>query len=765
MDYFNNTHVWIKKKSKGFWLSAIFLVSIVVVASPSYAESINSVNYEAYAVDYWAQAYAPGAGTITYPYEAIYIVPKRSILLLHGDIVTPVNFMPDLPAIALSTGPQPIESGDVEFGPPSGVMTGVLPIPLADLNAENIMGYDGVYPVTSISLASTVELFSADFSGDGKSDILVSTGDQLYIISHAGAQPELYATIVPPAGYQITGVADENNDGLADIQFSSSGESYAFVNSGGGEFDVQNVVSGLNTSLLGAINGAFRVNEQGAATYDIPVMTFAGTAGVAPQVSLNYSSSGGSGIAGVGWSISGISAISRCRQTESQDGEGKSRPLSFTSEDRFCLDGQRLILTAGTYGSAGSTYRTEIDSAVEVTAVGGAAGHPDSFKVTRKDGSVSYYGVGANAKLQVSAGTLTWGINEFADSASNPIRFHYANDNDGFRVSRIDYAYDDNSGGVNASSGASIAFNYEDRPDIYIGYSSGDRLVQSKRLSSIDSTNDGQVLRTYYLSYLGLVPSQITNGNTSTTTEYLAAEKSFLQAIHECVGSKCLAPTTFDWQIKTQSTPSLHNPYDFTFTAQSDRVASWKPIDINGDGIGDLVWVVADYDTDGDVHDNFVYSMLGSVDGYHAPRLVYSKKLNHSDNSRPMTIEVLDFNADGRQDIALWDYNSWKIMLSTPQGSGGWELANTSNSLNTQITTGPSDVTDSGGRVIFSDINADGLVDVVYSSDPHLFTYVSRLVRDTTQGEGSSVFYRFEAPQPLTGDQLDLGLSLDISGK
>ena len=66
---------------------------------------------------------------------------------------------------------------------------------------------------------------------------------------------------------------------------------------------------------VGAIAGSFRVDESGAATYSIPLFTPPGTAGVVPQVALAYSSQGGDGPLGRGWSISGLSSITRCRAT------------------------------------------------------------------------------------------------------------------------------------------------------------------------------------------------------------------------------------------------------------------------------------------------------------------------------------------------------------------------------------------------------------------------------------------------------------------
>ena len=44
----------------------------------------------------------------------------------------------------------------------------------------------------------------------------------------------------------------------------------------------------LETDSVGTTAGSFRVDESGSATYNIPIATAAGTAGVAPQLSLNY---------------------------------------------------------------------------------------------------------------------------------------------------------------------------------------------------------------------------------------------------------------------------------------------------------------------------------------------------------------------------------------------------------------------------------------------------------------------------------------------
>src|SRR5690606_26355592 len=112
----------------------------------------------------------------------------------------------------------------------------------------------------------------------------------------------------------------------------------------------------------GTVAGEFRVNESGAATYNIAINMPDGVAGVKPQVNIGYSSQAGNGLLGKGWNMGGLSGISRCRRTLSQD--GIASPITWTANDRFCLDGQRLMLTSGTYGMPGSIYKTEIESFV-----------------------------------------------------------------------------------------------------------------------------------------------------------------------------------------------------------------------------------------------------------------------------------------------------------------------------------------------------------------------------------------------------------------
>ncbi len=127
---------------------------------------------------------------------------------------------------------------------------------------------------------------------------------------------------------------------------------------------------------VGAMNGQASASN-GVAGYAIKIAVPPGRAGMAPALSLGYSSNGGDGHEGVGWSLGGFSAIYRCPATQASD--GYTAGTTFSTTDRFCLDGAKLMLSSGTYGSAGSVYHAEVNGFAKVVAHGSQGNGPDYF--------------------------------------------------------------------------------------------------------------------------------------------------------------------------------------------------------------------------------------------------------------------------------------------------------------------------------------------------------------------------------------------------
>jgi RHS repeat-associated protein len=165
------------------------------------------------------------------------------------------------------------------------------------------------------------------------------------------------------------------------------------------------------TPAIGTIAGSFGVSDSGAANYTIPIQVPPGTAGMQPNLALAYNSQGGNGLLGVGWSLSGLSAITRCPQTIAQDGVRSGINYdSDVSNDRFCLDGQRLVPIAGpsapfvdkTYNDSGINavtyeYRTELDTYSKIVSYQESSPQllfgPYRFRVWTKSGQILDFGL------------------------------------------------------------------------------------------------------------------------------------------------------------------------------------------------------------------------------------------------------------------------------------------------------------------------------------------------------------------------------------
>ncbi len=179
-------------------------------------------------------------------------------------------------------------------------------------------------------------------------------------------------------------------------------------------------------ATAGRTAGSFAVSSSGAATYTIPIWVPSGPKGLQPNIALVYSSHAGNGDVGVGWNLAGLSAITRCNLTYAQD--AAPAPVSLLTSDGYCLDGQRLRLTSGTYGTAGSTYQTEIANFENVTAYGTAGNGPSYFIVQTRDGHTLQYGNGGSSQVLASGSStaLAWLLNEESDPPGNTLTISYS---------------------------------------------------------------------------------------------------------------------------------------------------------------------------------------------------------------------------------------------------------------------------------------------------------------------------------------------------
>ncbi|MEO0616403.1 MAG: RHS repeat-associated core domain-containing protein [Pseudomonadota bacterium] len=398
-------------------------------------------------------------------------------------------------------------------------------------------------------------------------------------------------------------------------------------------------------SAVGAVLGEASVDPSGAANYKIPLLVPKGTAGMQPDLALLYSSRAPNGQVGFGWSLTGLSAISRCPRTIAQDGVRGG--VNFDANDRFCLDGQRLKLEGtGVYGGNNVYYRTEIESYQRVQSKGGSTASPSYFVVQDKAGLKRFYGRnghsgssdgyinvagGSNSTLNGSA--RLWAISRIEDKHGNHIRYFYGENTTTGEYYPSSIAYYNNLG----TQIGKVDFSYDQsRQDMAYGYGrDGTVTAMSLRLTKLTVYGRGSsAVREYRMSYSVSPHSKI----------------SRLASVTLCSGTlatdSCLAPIQMDWE---DGQKSVHT--QTTQLTWPNNVSN-KYIDMNGDGRTDVV-----------LHDDgYIKYKLGGTS-------TWVTNIFLSGSYKMQYALPIDYNRDGLQDLLIANTNGyWYLLRSTGTG-------------------------------------------------------------------------------------------------
>ncbi|MGB5131425.1 MAG: SpvB/TcaC N-terminal domain-containing protein, partial [Steroidobacteraceae bacterium] len=452
-------------------------------------------------------------------------------------------------------------------------------------------------------------------------------------------------------------------------------------------------------AAVGRTPGMGTVSPNGEAVYSIPLNLPPGTNAMTPALSLEYRSRSAHGLLGIGWNIGGLSQIARCPRTIAQD--GIASPVSYTTDDRFCLDGQRLVVTNGvTYGGAGAEYRTEIETFARIRSFAGAGSGPRYFSLEAPDGRVLEYGATADSRIDGSgvanppnAGRV-WALNRIRDRSGNVIDFQYFEDskNGSFRVIAIRYNSNPDAG---VASSHLVSFNYENRPnnEVDSAFVAGSEIREIMRLTGIDVLYNGALLRRFDFSYQ---PALAGGG------------RSRLASITECGagGDDCLAATTFTWQ---DGAPGFGAEISITAAIPGSTplpiARLWTMADINGDGRSDHVW--AGGATTSTATLRYRLAIAGDA---------FAAEVN-TGIACPYGIgSPFDHNGDGREDfLMLSAARKWTVVPGSPNGF--------TTPIETALAPEPQLVDYRG-----ADMNGDGLGDLVSSEIP-AYTGNSLVVR------------------------------------
>ena len=308
-----------------------------------------------------------------------------------------------------------------------------------------------------------------------------------------------------------------------------------------------------------------RVNG-GAAAYSIPIEAPIDSQLFRPDVSLSYSSRSGNGRMGMGWSLwSRNSSVHRCPATIAMD--GFDQEVNYTSTDRLCIDGQRMLPVRGKYGKDGSAYRTETDYGVLVILHGDVNDADAWFEVYDDDGGKRLYR--ERSIPEGAPAALYWYETERMNAQGNAIEYAYAPSAAGGKLlETIRYG-----GNPSAGSGESeeyfIRFEYGDRDDVSTELLSGGEDRQTRFLRRIVSGQIGrhgdEPFNEYRLAY----------------RKSLSTGRLLLVEVVKCssvkANERCGKPTKIEWLDKAIAFSRPRRIEGPVAPAAGSLAAAWSP--------------------------------------------------------------------------------------------------------------------------------------------------------------------------------------------
>jgi hypothetical protein len=329
---------------------------------------------------------------------------------------------------------------------------------------------------------------------------------------------------------------------------------------------------------------------------------------LAPDLSIRYNSTAKNGYLGVGWSIAGLSQITRCNKNRRYDSWPGA--VKMDSSDRYCLDGRRMLeVDPNTYGQDGAEYFLEPDNFSKIVSQGQSGDGPESFTVWTRDGRILTYGKTLQARHRdlLNDTVRSWYLSRIQDRAGNIIDFTYKRHDPLGRCSisvpfvtvplncedseiapdRILYGGFEQAG-LTLPHTREVVFHYSAagvRRDVLQGYLPGGGGVQRTRLlDRIETRVRGEPVRAYEMTY-----------NYSPDDPAFLRDASLLMELAECTGEgtdkRCKAPTTFDYKESGGVGGTVHTGFQVA-SLKGEHVVppAWTILDLNGDGLVMYSW-------------------------------------------------------------------------------------------------------------------------------------------------------------------------------
>ncbi|MFA6924935.1 MAG: RHS repeat-associated core domain-containing protein [Bacteroidales bacterium] len=335
----------------------------------------------------------------------------------------------------------------------------------------------------------------------------------------------------------------------------------------------------FNTNLpVGATAGNFGVNSGGTANYSIPIAVPPGINGMQPNISINYSSNSGTGIMGLKWGLSCLSAINVVGKNLYNN--NKIEGVDCNSPSNYEIDGMRLVNAGGT------VFRKELEDFSKIEAMSTQGHGYQYFKVTTKDGMVLEYGNSADSRVLFqgcSNTVMTWLLTRVIDKFSNSVEYYYHNNSASpgsnpveWWLERIEYTKNTNK---NLAPVNKIYFFYEATANIDISYIAGGSFASNNViLKKIRTESQGVVVHKYEFNYTdksSFDGSQLTYSRLNEVVEYGSDDSK-------------LNSTIIEWGIDNEAY-DYEVPYNGPPRSEAAVERYSAIIDYNNDGFPDIV--------------------------------------------------------------------------------------------------------------------------------------------------------------------------------
>jgi RHS repeat-associated protein len=389
------------------------------------------------------------------------------------------------------------------------------------------------------------------------------------------------------------------------------------------------------------------IGNYGTVGLAYPVDVPGGRAGMAPRVSLNYSSSGGDGPAGIGWSLStGTGSVSR----SANNGE-----IYYDSRDTFTINGARLIKVSGPAGSENGTYRKEIESDFSRYEFSDAE-NGGVWRIYDSGGTVTVYGADRTSRVYDPIRpykTYIWNFSRSTDMKGNYMEAQWDSgdyhETNMIHLSEIRYTGNEKTG---MPCRQAVRFRYKKRVDAYISKQAGFVMKLDRLLDRIEITYSApgsmftKKLWDYELVYEDSPDSSRPLLKTVNSSRRSTAPAFTYNAPdHSLVWQKVFNPFASDPEMNPASTRYFEG-------------------DFNGDGISDMVFfnpVTGDWKAaEGKAGGGYLFKNYGrAFQGYSGPTKIQFFKGGATG----------DYNGDGRSDIAFFLPETGEFYAAEHNGS------------------------------------------------------------------------------------------------